>query len=138
MQVILNKIDQDFHFEGVGAAGVTVNIDGAADIGGHNLGVRPMEMMLLGLGGCMAIDVILILRKQRIELPDLKITIDAKRIDAIPSIFEAIHLIFHVNEAIKIEKIQKAIELSIDKYCSVSAMLSKSADITFEIQENKQ
>jgi putative redox protein len=134
MKVTLNKVDQDFHFEGVGAAGVTVNIDGSPDIGGHNMGVRPMEMMLMGLGGCMAIDVILILRKQRVELENLRIAIDATRIDAIPAIFETIHLTFFIDNNVKIEKMNKAIELSIEKYCSVSAILSKSATITFGVE----
>ncbi len=136
MKVTLNRINQDFHFEGVGAAGVSINIDGSPDIGGHNLGVRPMEMMLMGLGGCMAIDVILILRKQRIELENLQISIDATRIDAIPAIFDQIKLTFYVNSSVKIEKMNKAIELSIEKYCSVSAILSKSATITFEVLYN--
>jgi putative redox protein len=133
MNVQLQRIDQDFHFEAVGASGVKVNIDAGENIGGHNLGARPMEMILMGLGGCSAIDVILILRKQKQKIEDLRIEIDAKRADAVPAPFTNIHMKFFLKGEIKMSKAQQAVELSVEKYCSVATMLEKSATITHEI-----
>ena len=79
MKVELNRVDDAFHFEAIGASGVAVNIDAADNIGGHNAGARPMELFLMGLGGCTSIDLILILKKQRQPLEDLKLVIDGER-----------------------------------------------------------
>ncbi len=72
MEVILKRIDEDFHFEGMGSSSVPVHIDAAEGIGGHNAGARPMELLLMGIGGCTAIDVILILKKQRQTIEDFQ------------------------------------------------------------------
>ena len=133
MNIKLQRIDQDFHFEAVGASGVKVNIDAGDNIGGHNLGARPMEMILMGLGGCSAIDVILILRKQKQKIEDLRIEIDAKRAEGVPAPFTDIHIKFFFKGEIKETKAKQAVELSLEKYCSVATMLEKSAKITYEI-----
>jgi putative redox protein len=133
MNVTLQRVDDDFHFEAVGAAGVKVNIDGSESIGGHNLGARPMEMILMGLGGCSAIDIILILRKQRQSIDDFRIEISAERADAVPAVFTHIHIKFFLSGKIKMEKAEQAAALSMEKYCSVSAMLIKAATITHEV-----
>lgn len=138
MKVELKRVDNAFHFEAVGAAGVPVNIDANADIGGSNAGARPMEMLLMGLGGCSAIDIILILQKQRQEITDFRIHIDGDRApDAMPSVFTNIrvHYAFFgpdLNE----EKVKRAIDLSMDKYCSVSAILNKTATISYTFSIN--
>lgn len=136
MQVNLNRIDHDFHFEAYGASEVAVHIDGAPNIGGHNAGARPMELMLMGLGGCSAIDVILILRKQKQEAQAISITVQAERAqNQTPAVFTKIHVHYVFTGILNPDKVERAIYLSMEKYCSVTAMLNKTAQIThsFEI-----
>ncbi len=140
MTVEINRVDQDFHFEAKGASGIVVNIDAGENIGGHNAGARPMELLLMGLGGCTAIDVILILKKQRQALKDLKMRIDGERekiegTEMMP--FRKINIHFIFMGDLDAKKAEKAIELSMEKYCSATAQLSCSATIThsFEINE---
>jgi putative redox protein len=131
MKVELRRVNNAFHFEAVGAAGVPVQIDGSPDIGGVNAGARPMEMILMGLGGCSAIDIVLILQKQRQVIEDMSISIQAERVpDEIPSVFKTIHVHYNFKGELQIEKVARAIELSMEKYCSVTAILNKTAVIT--------
>ena len=93
MKVNIKRVDKDFHLQGFGVSNVPVNIDGAESIGGHNLGARPMELMLMALGSCSSMDIISILRKQKLEPEDFQIEIDAKRREnETPAIFEKIEL----------------------------------------------
>ena len=139
MQVELIRIDDAFHFEASGTAGVPVQIDAAEDIGGHNAGARPMELLLMGLGGCSAIDVLLIMKKQRQVVEDLKISVSGERVKlegTAMSPFRTINVHFKFKGMnISEEKVKKAIEMSMEKYCSATAQLSASAEIThtFEI-----
>ena len=95
MQVELVRVDDAFHFEALGKSGVAQHIDGAVDIGGHNAGARPMEMLLMGLAGCSAIDVILILQKQKQVIEDFRLKVDGLREkDAIPAPFKKIHITY--------------------------------------------
>lgn len=138
MQVELKRVDNDFHFEATGTSKVVVNIDGAPDIGGHNAGARPMEMILMGLGGCSAIDIILILKKQKQVVEDFKIIIDGEReAGAVPSVFKKIHMNFIFKGDLNSDKVKRAIDLSVEKYCSVGAMLNKTAEITYSFEINK-
>ena len=141
MQVELVRIDNAFHFEAQGTSGVPVQIDAAEDIGGHNLGARPMELLLMGLGGCTAIDVLLIMKKQRQIVEDLQISVSGERekvegTQMTP--FRKINIHFKFKGNIQEEKAQKAIEMSMEKYCSATAQFSSSAEIThsFEILGN--
>ncbi len=139
MKVELKRVDNAFHFEAVGAAGVGINIDANPEIGGHNAGARPMEMILMGLGGCSAIDIILILQKQKQEITDFRIHIDGDREpNAVPSIFTNIRIHYALSGNLDEQKVKRAIDLSMDKYCSVSAILNKTAVIsyTFSINAN--
>jgi putative redox protein len=137
MKVELRRVNDAFHFEAVGAADVVVNIDGSPDIGGVNAGARPMEMILMGLGGCSAIDVVLILQKQRQIIEDMAITIEAERVpNETPSIFKTIHVHYNFKGDLNEEKVKRAIELSMDKYCSVTAILNKTAEITHSFSIN--
>ena len=125
-------------FVGESGSGHSVVMDGAPEAGGRNLGVRPMEMLLLGLGGCTSFDVISILRKSRQQIVDCEVEIEAERAEEIPKVFTRIHVHFIVSGTdLDPKKVQKAVELSADKYCSASRMLEKSAAIThdFEIRE---
>jgi len=113
-------------------AGATAIIDGPADMGGENAGLRPMETLLSALAGCSALDVILILKKQRQDLKRLEVEVEGERADAVPAVFTNIHLRFKGYGTIDLEKLQKAVKLSIEKYCSVSKMLQPKVAITAE------
>lgn len=139
MKVELNRVDDAFHFEAKGASGISVNIDAAENIGGHNAGARPMELLLMGLGGCTSIDLILILKKQRQPLEDLKLVIDGERVkiegtEMSPFRKINIHFIFKGN--LDKTKVEKAIALSMEKYCSATAQLASSAEITHSFEIN--
>ncbi len=125
-------------FVGESPSGHAVVMDGSVEVGGRDMGIRPMEMLLLGMGGCSSIDVIGILKKGRAEVVDCLVEIEAKRADEIPKVFTGIHAHYIVSgRNLKPAAVQRAIELSVEKYCSASVMLAKTADIThdFEIIE---
>lgn len=129
---------QDGGYVGETQSGHTVVMDSAPDAGGRNLGPRPMEMLLLGLGGCSAIDVVLILKRGRETVNDCTVDIDAQRAATDPKVFTAIHMHYIVTgEALDARKVERAIKLSAEKYCSASAMLGAVAKIThdFELRE---
>lgn len=137
MKVELKRVNNAFHFEAVGAANVPVHLDGSPDIGGVDAGARPMEMILMGLGGCSAIDIVLILQKQRQVIEDMAITIEADRVpNETPSIFKNIHVQYKFKGDLNEEKVKRAIELSMEKYCSVTAILNKTAEITHSFTIN--
>ncbi|MEN8215175.1 MAG: OsmC family protein [Pseudomonadota bacterium] len=122
-------------------SGHGVVIDGAPEIGGRNLGVRPMEMMLMGLGGCSAMDVLSILKKARQNVTDCVIEVDGQRRDDHPKIFTKIHVHFIIKGCdLKDNHVKRAVNLSAEKYCSVSAMLGAMAKIThdYEIVDENQ
>jgi putative redox protein len=113
-------------------------MDGPADIGGRNLGPRPMEMLLLGTGACSSVDVVSILQKGRHEVHDCWVELDAERAASEPKVFTRIHLHFVVvGKGLKPEAVERAVRLSAEKYCSASIMLGKSAEVThdFEVRE---
>jgi len=122
-------------FVGESGSGHSVVMDGAPDAGGRNLGVRPMEMLLLGLGGCTAFDVVSILHKSRQQMVDCEVEIEAERAEEIPKVFTSIHIHFIVSgRDLDPNKVAKAVDLSADKYCSASRMLEKSAAITHDFE----
>jgi putative redox protein len=119
-------------------SGHAVIMDGAPDIGGKNLGPRPMEMLLMGAGGCTSVDVIMILQKGRQDVVDCEVEIEAERADDHPKVFTKIHMHFTVKgRGLKPEVVDRAIKLSAEKYCSASIILGKTAEMThdFEIVE---
>ena len=124
-------------FEAIAGSGHTVIMDGPPDAGGRDLGVRPMEMLLLGLGGCTAFDVVHILQRGRHDVTDCVVEIEAERADSIPRVFTRIHLHYKVKgNGLSDAAVKRAIELSAEKYCSASIMLGKAATIShdFEVQ----
>ena len=126
-------------FEGVSGSGHRVTMDVAPEAGGRNLGLRPMEMVLLGLGGCTAIDVLHMLRKGRQPITDMRVELDAERADDVPKVFTKIHLHFVLTGAgLDPHKIERAINLSASKYCSASMMLNKTAEMTHDFEIVKQ
>lgn len=116
-------------------SGHGVVMDAAPEVGGRNLGPRPMEMLLLGLGGCTAIDVLHILRKSREKVADCVVEIDADRAESDPKVFTRITLRYVVSgTGIKRAAVERAVQLSADKYCSASAILGKTASFSHEIE----
>ena len=114
-------------------SGHAVVLDGAPDAGGRNLGVRPMEMLLMGLGGCSAFDVVLILRKGREAVSDCVVELEAERAETDPKVFTRIHMHYKVaGRGLAPAKVERAIKLSAEKYCSASAIMAKTAVITHD------
>ncbi|MCL4106212.1 UNVERIFIED_CONTAM: hypothetical protein GTU68_058518 [Idotea baltica] len=112
-------------FLGESGSGHTVVMDGPEDLGGRNMGARPMEMLLLGVGGCATYDVMSMLKKSRQKVVDCRIELDAERADAVPAVFTKIKLHFVVTgEGLKESQVKRAVELSAEKYCSASIMLA--------------
>jgi putative redox protein len=125
-------------FVGESGSGHAVVMDGAPEHGGRDMGVRPMEMLLLGLGGCTAFDVMSILKKSRQAVVDCEVRIDSDRAEEVPKVFTRIHVHFVVSgKNLDPAKVEKAVKLSADKYCSASLMLGKTAKIShdFEVVE---
>jgi len=136
IKIELNRLNDAFHMEARNEQGNTVHIDGSPDIGGTNQGMRPMQMVLAAMGGCSSIDIINILKKQRQPLRDFKVTITGDREkDVVPSLFTEVHAHFKLYGDLDLEKVQKAIILGVEKYCSVAKTLEYRAKIThsFEI-----
>jgi putative redox protein len=129
---------QDATFVGESGSGHSVVIDGPPEAGGRNLGIRPMEMVLMGVGGCTAFDVMLILRKARQPVTDCVVELNAERAPSEPKVFTKIHIHFIVTgKELKESQVKRAVELSAEKYCSASIMLRTSVEIThdYEIRE---
>jgi putative redox protein len=122
-------------FVGESASGHAVVMDGPPDQGGRNIAARPMEMVLLGMGGCTAFDVVSILRKARQAVTGCQVEIKAERADAVPAVFTRIHVHYAVSGKDLAEKhVERAVQLSAEKYCSVTVMLSKTAEITHDYE----
>lgn len=118
-------------FVGESGSGHSVVMDGSPDHGGRNLGIRPMEMVLIGLGGCTAFDVALMLQKSRQNVVDIEVLLDSERSTEVPAVFTHIKVHFIVSGIGLSEKqVARAVSLSAEKYCSASRMLEKSAEIT--------
>ncbi len=115
-------------------SGHALVMDASPELGGRDLGPRPMEMMLLGLGGCTAIDVLHILQKSREDVADCEIEIDAERAESDPKVFTKITIRYVVTgRNLKQAKVERAVQLSADTYCSASAIMAKTAEISHEI-----
>lgn len=132
------KLIEGVCFAGETGSGHAVVMDGPPDSGGRNLGPRPMEMLLLGLGACTSFDVVHILRKGRQDISDCVAEVEAQRAEADPKVFTRIHVHFVVTgKNLDSKRVDQAIRLSAEKYCSASIMLGKTAQIThdFEVRE---
>ncbi|MEY8204010.1 MAG: OsmC family protein [Bermanella sp.] len=122
-------------FLGESGSGHAVVMDGAPENGGKNLGLRPMEMLLTGMGGCTAFDVKMILDKARQNVTDCVAEIEAERADAVPAVFTKIHVHFIVTgKGLSDKAVARAVSLSAEKYCSASIMLSKAVDISHDYE----
>lgn len=124
MKFELNRMDSDFHFEARNENGNIIEMDGSEAIGGHNKGARPMQLLIMALGGCSAIDITMILKKQKQQIDDFKISIEAEReARKEPALWESINIHFKLKGKIDMEKAQRAVDLSMQKYCSVAKTL---------------
>ena len=124
---------QDVSFKGSSESGHEVVLDGPKELGGMGLGMRPMEMMLIGMGGCTSFDVVTILKRSRQQITGCIAEIEATRADEIPKVFTSIHIHFLIKGIDLQEKaVERAVELSANKYCSASIMLGKSVKITHD------
>ena len=123
MQATVKWVD-GVMFLGESGSGHAVIMDGAPDQGGRNMGARPMEMILIGLGGCASFDVMTMLQKGRQAVSDCSVELTAERVDAVPAVFSKIHLNFLVTGTdLKDSQVKRAVEFSAEKYCSASIML---------------
>ncbi|MGB1836254.1 MAG: OsmC family protein [Marinobacter adhaerens] len=127
-------------FKATSGSGHSVQLDGPPDHGGENLGPRPMEMLLMGLGGCSAFDVMSILKKSRQDVTACHAELEAERADAVPAVFTRIHLHFVVTgNSLKDNLVKRAVSLSAEKYCSASIMLEKAGveiSHSYEVHES--
>lgn len=132
MRVTLKRIDDAFHIEAANEDGLTVHSDGSPEIGGHNLAMRPMQMVLAALGSCSSIDIIFLLNKQRQPLEDIQIELTAQRAeDQVPKVFTDIQVHYKLFGPLDEKKAERACRLSMEKLCSVSKMLEKAVHITW-------
>jgi putative redox protein len=126
---------QDVMFLGESGSGHSAVMDGAPEAGGRNLGFRPMEMVLLGLGGCSAFDVMMILKRGREQVTDCVVELDAQRAETDPKVFTKIEMRYTVTgRSLDRKKVERAVSLSAEKYCSASAIMAKTAEITHSIE----
>lgn len=122
-------------FVGESGSGHSVILDGAPEAGGRNMGFRPMEMLLLGLGGCSAFDVMMILKRGREKVTDCVVELDGERATTDPKVFTKISLRYIITgHALDRKKVERAVSLSAEKYCSASAMMAKTATIEHSIE----
>jgi putative redox protein len=125
---------QDALFVGEAGSGHTITMDGSPDVGGRNLAARPMEMVLIGMGGCTAIDVASMLKKQRQDVRDIVVELEAERAEDHPKVFNQVKLVYRVRgKKLNRALVERAVALSDEKYCSATAMIRKSANVTHEI-----
>ncbi|MDX2068401.1 MAG: OsmC family protein [Haliscomenobacter sp.] len=133
MLIQLERLDDAFNLKATNEQGNSVETDAAPAIGGGGKGMRPMEMLLSSLGACSSIDVIDILRKMRQPLNDIKVTLNGEREkDKTPSLFTDIHVTFNLYGDLDLDKAKRAVDMSMEKYCSVAKILEKTAKITWE------
>jgi putative redox protein len=137
MKINLKRLNDHFNLEATNEEGNSILIDGSPDIGGHGKGMRPMQLLLAAVGGCSAIDVILILKKQKQIIESFEIEVDGERENIEDySLFREIVLHFKIKGQVDLKKAEKAVQLSIEKYCSVSKTLEPTANITYKVTVN--
>jgi putative redox protein len=125
------ELQKNVNFKATSGTGHSIEMDGSPEYGGENMGARPMEVLLIGMGGCASFDVVHILRKRRLEVASCVAELEAERAETDPKVFTKIHLHFKVSGVGLTDKaVAKAVQLSAEKYCSASIMLGKTAEIS--------
>ncbi|BDC99442.1 OsmC family protein [Persicobacter psychrovividus] len=131
----LYRLDDAYHMKADNGEGNTIELDGSPEIGGKNQGMRPMQLLLAAVAGCSSIDVISILKKQRQPLQDLKVSVSGERSpEGKANVWTKIHLHYKAFGELDAAKVEKAVKLSNEEYCSVGIMLSKTAEITYSFE----
>lgn len=137
MKINIRRLDDAFNMEAVNEDGNSLLMDGSPDIGGNGKGMRPMQLLLAAVGGCSAIDIILILKKQKQIIESFEVEVDGEREKINDySLFKDVCLHFKIKGQVDKDKAEKAIQLSLDKYCSVSKTLEPTANITYKLSVN--
>ena len=134
MALILKRLNDKVAFEVTNNTGQTIRFDANPEAGGEGLGIRPMEGLSSSVAACASIDILLILKKKRIELTHYEVELQTERKDATPAPFTKIHLVFTIGKEDPIEQVKKAVALGVEKYCSVSASLDPTILITHEVR----
>lgn len=135
MKIIINRINDAVNLEAINDTGNSVVMDGSPDIGGLNLGMRPMQLLLVALGGCTSMDMLSILKKMKQDVKGYTVEVDGERVpEGDVSLFRNIHLKYILKGELDNDKVERAISLSMDKYCSVSKTLEPTAKITFSYE----
>jgi len=138
IEISLNRKDGDFGFEAIDANGHTIKMDTSPESGGVNYGIRPMQVLLMGMGGCSGIDIVMILKKQRQEIESFSMKVEGDRENGKePSLWENVKIIFELTGKIEYDKAYRACELSMNKYCSVAETLRRGGtNLTWEVRVN--
>lgn len=135
MKIHLKRLNDNYHFETKNERGDIVHLDNKSEP--NPQGASPMELLLMGIAGCSSIDIVMILKKQKIELEDLQVEVEGFRQEgAIPNVFTAIKMDVKLQGDLPPEKAKRAVDLSIEKYCSVAKMLEKTAEISYDVYLN--
>jgi putative redox protein len=138
IKIELERVQGDYGFEAKDALGHTVKIDNSPEGGGTNFGVRPMQLLLMGLGGCSGLDIVSILKKQRQQVDGFSMKLEGEReAGKEPSLWKSVKVVFELTGTIDPDKAQRACELSMDKYCSVGETLRRAGcELTWEVKVN--
>jgi putative redox protein len=136
MKIEIERKNDKVYLEAINEQGIIVKMDGSPEIGGQDLGARPMQLVLMALGGCTSMDMLSMLAKMREPVKGYKVTVDAERATEHPMVFTKIHIHYILEGNLKKENVEKAINLSMDKYCSVTHMLNTTATITHSFEIN--
>ncbi len=136
MNVIISRTDDAFQMKALNGAGKEVVMDASEQAGGQGSGVSPMEMVLMAIGGCSSIDIIDILKKQKVRVADLRVSVKGDRSETVPKVFKKVEVSFEIDGDVPPSKALRAADLSMEKYCSVSQMISKTADISYKVLVN--
>lgn len=132
MKIHLKRLNQNYHFQTTNQRGDVVHLDNKSE--DQPQGASPMELLLMGIAGCSSIDIVMILKKQQLEMTNLEMDVEGFRVDgAIPNVFTKIHLKIFMDGDIPANKAKRAVDLSLEKYCSVAKMLEKTAEISSEV-----
>ena len=139
IKISLNRVAGDFGFEAIDASGHVLKMDTSNESGGVDFGIRPMQVLLMGMGGCSGIDIVIILQKQRQTIENFSMKIEGEReAGKEPSLWENVKLVFELTGTIDLDKAQRACDLSMNKYCSVAETLRRGGThLTWEVRVNQ-
>ncbi|GIL24064.1 MAG: osmotically inducible protein C [Bacteroidota bacterium] len=134
VKIEINRLNDAFLMEAVNEAGNTVRLDASTDSGGSNQGMRPMQLLLAALGACGSFDVIAILKKQKQDLKDIKIIVTGERENKVPAVYTEAHIHFKLYGKLDPEKAKRAVDLAVEKYCSVGETMKPLTKITHDFE----